>query len=329
MSIHTYNWTYLSTTTREKFVKKVEDNVYNSSAALKMLLLDGRVEEYLKGGQNVVQPVRGEKMTAHGTYSGWDTLDITPPDNIEAAVYDWSNYYASIAISRDDEDKNMGEAAVVKLIQERTEEAETVMKDDLGSDLFSGGGGNDWTGLDTAVNSATYAGINGASKTWWVSGTSSTTHTEDQLLDSTDSTHYIIKLFQAAMRSAKHNSQTPNLIVTTDLIHDIYERALEMNASYNKEVVGKRGQMLGNAGFNVLEFRGVPVVGDELCPAGYVYFLNTEYITIYTHPNTNFAFTGFKEAVNQVGRVGQILFKSVLALSNRRMHYKYSGFPTS
>ena len=326
---HTYNWDYLTSTTREKFVKKVEDNVYNSSAALKMFLMDGRVREYLKGGQNVVQPVRGTKMTAHGNYANWDTMDITPPDNIEAAVYDWANYYASIAISGDDEDKNMGEAAIVKLISERTQEAEDVIKDDLGTDLFTGTGSNAWIGLATGIDTGTYAGIPGATSTWWQSGSSATAHTEAQLLDSTDSTHYIIKLFQAAIRNATHKSEFPNLIVTSLLIRDIYERALEMSASYTKDVRSARGQMLGNAGFNVLEFRGIPVVGDELCPAGYVYFLNTNYVTIYTHPNKNFKFTGFKEAVNQDGKVGQILFKSVLALSNRRMHYKYSGFPTS
>ena len=139
-------------------------------------------------------------MTAAGSYSNWDTFDVTPPDNITGAEYEWGNYYASIAISGDDEDKNMGEAAVVKLITERTQEAEDVIKDDLGSDLFAGTGSNAWIGLGTGVDTGTYAGIAGGTSTWWQSGTSSTSHTEAQLLDSTDSTHYIIKLFQAAMR---------------------------------------------------------------------------------------------------------------------------------
>ena len=128
------------------------------------------------------------------------------------------------------------------------------------------------------------------------------------------------------MRTATHKQSKPNLIVLPQLIWDIYEATLQASARYPKT---GRGQKIADAGFNVLEFRNIPVVADEICTAGYVYFLNTEFMTIYLHPNKNFKFTGFKVPTNQDGRIGQILVKLQLALNNRRMHYKYSGFPTS
>lgn len=320
------NYDYLTATTREKFIPKLIDNIYDSSALLKTFLIDGRVKKYIRGGRKIVEPLKYEKMGASGTYSDWDTFDVTPPDNITAAEHTWGNYYASVAISGDDEDQNMGDAMVISLLKDRMEEAEQKMKDDLADDLFSGGGVKGIVGLDTAVNTGTYGGIAGATYTWWQSGASSTSHTRSQLIDPTDTTHYIALLFQAASRSCLHLGQTPNLIVTTPLVWDIYEQTLQADARYPKT---GRGQKIADAGFDVIEWRRTPVLKDELCPNGYVYFLNTNFVNLYTHPNKYFKFTGFKVPTNQDGRVGQVLTKIQLSVNNRRMHYKFTGFPTS
>lgn len=317
---------YAETVTIPKYIKKVKDNVYNYSATLKTLMLDGRIVEYLGGGSAIHDPLKYAKETASGTYSGWDTFDVTPPDNLTKAVHAWGNYYASVAISGDDEDQNSGDQQIVNLLKNRMEGAEMKMRDDLAADLFQGTGSKGIIGFDAAIGSGSYGGIDGATETWWVSGTSSTAHTRSQLIDSTDTTHYINLLFQAASRSCKHLGEKPNLIVTTDLIWDIYESTLQANARYPKT---GRGEKIADAGFDVLEWRNTPIVADELCPAGYVFFLNTNYLTIYVHPKKNFKFTGFKIPTNQDGRVGQILLKTQIATGNRRMHYKYTGFPTS
>lgn len=320
------NYDYMTATTREYFEKRAIDNIYDSSVFLKTMLIDGRVRKYLRGGRKIVDPIKYEKMGASGTYSDWDTFDVTPPDNITAAEHTWANYYASVAISGDDEDQNMGDQQVISLLADRQEEATTKMRDDLAADLFEGGGGKALVGIDTAIAAGTYGGIAGATYTWWQSGVDSTSRTRSQLIDPTDTTNYINYLFQAADRSTLHKSMTPNLIVTTPLIWDIYEGSLQSSARYVK---GKRGQMIADAGFDVVEWRNRPVVKDELCPDGYTFFLNTNFMTIYTHPNKYFKFTGFKVPTNQDGRVGQVLTKLQLAVNNRRMHYKFSGWPTS
>lgn len=322
------DYDYLSTVAREKIVPKLIDNIYDMSATLKILLLDGRVKEYLDGGTSIHETILYEKMSASGTYSGWDTVDITPPDNLTKSVHSWANYYATVGINGDDEDKIGGsDTRVINLLNQRMQEAETKMKDDLSADLFEGGGGNALVGFDTAVGAGSYGGIDGAVYTWWASGTSATAHTEAQLSDPTDTTHYIKRLFRAAERSCLHKNMVPNLIVTTPLIYDIYEETLETDARYLKT---DRGKKIADGGFDVLEWRSKPVVKDELCPAGYVFFMNTEFIKIYTHPSAYFGFTGFKQSTNQVrARVGQVYTKLQLVLNNRRMHYKFTGFPTT
>jgi len=155
------NYDYLTATTQKYFVPKVVDNIYNSSAVFQTLLMDGKIREYRKGGERIVEPLRYEKMTAGGKYSNWDTFSVVPPDNITGADYLWSSYYSTIAISGDDEDKNMGESQVVNLLSERTKEAEDYLKDILSADLFEGTASDEFQGLNLAVAQGTYAGIAG------------------------------------------------------------------------------------------------------------------------------------------------------------------------
>lgn len=322
------DYDYMTTAARERIIPKLIDNIYDMSATLKMFLIDGRIKEYVGGGTEIQEPILYEKMTASGTYSGWDTVDITPPDNLTKSAHSWANYYATVGINGDDEDKiGSSDTRVINLLNQRMQEAETKMKDDLSTDLFEGAGSNALVGMDTAIGQATYGGISGSDYTWWRSGVSTTSHTESQLLDPTDTTHYIKRLFRAAERSCLHKNMVPNLIITTPLIYDIYEETLETDARYVKT---GRGQKLADGGFDVLEWRSKPVIKDELCPAGQVYFVNTEFVKIYTHPNAYFGFTGFKQSTNQIrARVGQVYTKLQLVLNNRRMHYKFTGFPTS
>lgn len=319
------NWNYLTATTREVFVKKLVDNIYSASAGLKIMLMDHSTK--LAGGRKVVEPILYSKNTSRGRYSGFDTFNMEPPDNLTASEYTWGNYYATIAISGDDEDMNMGEAQVLSLIAQRTQEAETTLKDLIADDFYSGTNTKGIIGLDSAVGTGTYGGIAVADFAGWVSGVDAGSHTEANMLDSTNAS-YIHKLLRKAWRSCLNLGETPNLILTTPLVWDIYEQSLQANARYPKSV-NKRQEMIADAGFMALDWRGVPVVADEKCPAGYMFILNTKYLTLRIHPNKNFTFTGFQKPINQDARAGQVLFKSQLCVNNRRMHYKFSGLPTS
>lgn len=318
-------WDSLTATTREVFIPKLIDNIYDSSAFLKIALMDGAVREYTKGGRKIVEPILYGKNTSRGRYSGYDTFNMEPPENITASEYTWGNYYATITIDGDTLDQNMGAAQVLSLIGERTEEAETTLRDLIAEDLFAGTSSKGIIGLDTAIGTGTYGGIAVADFAGWVSGVDATAHTQANMVDSTNSS-YIHKLFRAAFRSCRHKSKKPNLIVTTPTVWDLYEETLQASARYVKT---GRGQKIADAGFDVLEFRNVPVVVDELCTDNYMHVMNTEYLKLRVHPNKNFKFSGFQRPSNQDAKSGQVMFKSQLCLNNRRMHYKFSSLGAS
>jgi len=316
------NYDYLTAITIEHHIPKLVDNIYESSALLFKLRADGRV---VSGGTKIKQPLLYGKNTSRGWYSGWDTFDVTIPDNLTAAVYEWGNAYISVGISGQDERENNSKEAILKLLEIRMQEAEMSLMDFLADGIYTGTDSKGIIGLNTAIGTGSYGGIDGSTYSWWQSGVDTTTHTEANMKDSTSSS-YIHKLLRDGWASCRHLGKTPNLIVTTQKVFDIYEQTLQVNARYNYTSAATK--FMADAGFQALEFRGVPIVVDDKCPDGHMYMMNTEFLSLYYHPDANFKFTGFKVPTNQDGRVGQILFSGQLAISNRRMFYKWTGLPS-
>lgn len=163
---HTIDFDYLNSITRDNYVPKIADQVYDSSATLKMLWFDGKVTEYKKGGTGIVEPLEHAKQGASGNYSGADVFDITFPDDLTAARHTWAGYYASLGITGWDEAINSGKEAVLSLLTHRTKKATKQMKDDLGNDLFAGVGAKAMKGFQSMVDTGTYGGIAGGTYSW-------------------------------------------------------------------------------------------------------------------------------------------------------------------
>ena len=122
----------------------------------------------------------------------------------------------------------------------------------------------------------------------------------------------------------------PNLVVCTHGVFNIIEAVAISQQKF--EMLNKRSQVLAQNGFPVIQYRGVPIVADEHCNAYHMYVLNTNYLNLYVHSRaagSNFRFSGFKQATNQLARVGQITWKGQLGINNRRMFYKFSSLGAS
>lgn len=321
-------WDQASTITRERFIPKLVDNIYDKSALLKIMLEDGRVKESYDGGRKIVQPIKYAKSTAVGTYDGYQTFDMTPPTYITAAEFNWGHYYSTVSVDGITLRQNMGKERVLDIMAERVDEAGMTLRDKLADDLYYGTASTGVIGLDSAVDAAdTYGGIAVADFSGWAAGEDTTAHTEANMKDST-STSYIVTLLQAAFRSATHLGSSPNLVVTTLKIFDVIEMVLHKASSFNTNNSARVTQV-GNLGFPTINFRGVPIVADEKCPANYLYVLNTDFMKFVLHPQANFYFTGYKVPVNQDAKAGQVLLDCQLTLSNRRMFYKFSSLAAS
>jgi hypothetical protein len=82
------------------------------------------------------------------------------------------------------------------------------------------------------------------------------------------------------------------------------------------------------AAFRALMVAGVPIYPDPYCPEGVMYFLNTNYLSLYIHDQGSFVFTGFESTLPnwQIGYVGAVLMIAELVNTKPRAMTKVTGY---
>jgi hypothetical protein len=296
-------------TTLKKHRKNLVDNIHKSHAIFYALKKDGAIKEE-DGGERIVQPIMYGLNSSTASYSGYDSLDVTPQTGIDAAEFNWKQYSASITISGEEQRKNSGrKEKMIDILDARTKQATMSLTEHLVTGLYSDGTGNgskDLTGLTAMVHTTgVYGGINSATYTWWQAYANAAT-----------STLSIAKMATAFNTPSLGGKDAPNLIVTTQTLFEKYEALLTATVSFYSE----RTKQLGDGGFQTLQYKGVPIVWDEQCPSGEMYFLNTNHMKLVVHKDANFDTTEFVKPENQDALVAQILFMGNITCDRRKSH---------
>jgi len=304
----------LLSTTLKNYRSNLVDQIHKSNALFFMLKEKGAIKEE-NGGERISQPILYAKNSTAGSYDGYDPLDTTPQTGIDTAEFNWKQYSASITISGREERQNAGDKyKIIDILDAKTKQAMYSLKEQIGLGIFSDGTGNgskDLTGLVAMVAATgTYGGIVSTTYTWWQS-----------YVESTGGTLTIAYMRAAFNTPTLGGRDHPNLIVTTQTLFQVYESLLTTTLSMHSSDSKK----LGDGGFQVLEYKGVPVVFDELCNSGVMYFLNTDHMKLVVHKDANFETTDFVKPDNQDAKVAQILFMGNLTCDRRASFGKLTG----
>jgi imidazoleglycerol phosphate synthase glutamine amidotransferase subunit HisH len=313
----------LLSTTLKNYRDTLVDNIFKSNALWYLLKERGAFKE-LDGGERIVVPLMYGKNSTAKSYSGYDLLDTTPQTGIDAAEYNWKQYSVSITISGEEERKNAGsKTRIINLLDAKTKQAKLSIVEALGEGTFSDGTANDskqLTGLKAMVAaSGTYGGIASGTYTWWQAYVSDAS----EALDKAD----MVTAFNSA---SVGGNDLPNIIVTTQTLFEKYEAMLSY-VSVSTTTLGsittnaEGSKKLGDLGFQTLNFKGAPVVFDELCTSTYMYFLNTNHMNLTVHKDANFKVTDFVKPEDQDARVAQILFMGNFTCDRRKSFGLLSG----
>lgn len=81
------------------------------------------------------------------------------------------------------------------------------------------------------------------------------------------------------------SSKKPDVIVTTPTLHEAYGLAVHKERRWMDQIRTGRGLIQLDAGYNVLEFDGIPMIEDIDCPAGEMLFLNSMELEIRQLPD--------------------------------------------
>lgn len=309
----------LATTLRNRR-PELRDNMSDNVALYNRLRKKSRM--MLDGGRDIVFPLEYAENGSFQFYSGYETLDISVNDIIDAAVYDWKQASCAVSISGLEQIRNSGRHAVIKLLSSKIKNAQRTFVNQMGAQVYAdgtGSGGKEMGGLGLLVpttNTNTAGGIDANTYTFW----------RNQVLDFSTalSTATTSALIQSAMRAlwidCTRNNDRPDLIPMDDLYYEMFWGSLVSIQRITSDEDAK-------AGFAGLKFVTADVVLDGgqggSMAASTMFMLNTDYLAHITHSDRDVEVVGGeRQSVNQDATVQLMLWAGNMACSNRSLQGK-------
>ena len=284
---------------------ELADNVTNNNPLLLKLKSKGNVRPF-SGGNVILEEIMYNDSSTNNTnsYSGFETLNISPNSPISAAQYSIAQYASAVTISGLEMLQNSGKEAIIDLLEGRIKVAEAQLANRINLDLYgngTGNGGKNLTGLAAAVadapTSGTYGGINRATWSFWQNQAFSGVTNGGAAVSAANIQSYMTQLAIKLVRGTDKS----DLIVADNNYYNLYVNSLQaIQRVTDPEMAG--------SGFASLKFYGGGTSADVVLgggigaqePANHMYFLNTDYIFFRPHKDRNFVpIGGERQSVNQ------------------------------
>ncbi|MFX0209379.1 MAG: phage major capsid protein [Candidatus Hodarchaeota archaeon] len=315
------NYDNITSIIKSEYIPKLEDNYFNSSYLFQKMKAQ---PDMISGGKDIHQPLQYAKGRS-GWYSEWDLLDVSPKETRTAAVFEWGYGYANITISKQQELKAAGsDHEVVSLIRSEMTNAEDTLIEDASEALYNDG--SDSTaphGLRKVIGyDRTLGGIDSTTETWWDSNVAAdvdsnytTTNLSATNLTNPNNDYFILKVIRTVWMKTIHKREKPDAIYVSEGVWNILEEVLQ---PYQNYPFTKATQAAADAGFEVLQFRGRPILWDEYCTAGYIFMINSNYFKLKMHSQDKFQLGPWQKPVNQQSRIAQITVTMQFVTGNPR-----------
>ena len=313
-------YTELTYVTRRAFIPKLVVQLYNSTPLMAALIANSQSAS--GGVSSVTVPVQGSQFVnaQWSDYSG----SFNQPSVQQGAFnaeYDLKLMIAPVpflgmegAVQQD--------AAIIPLIEARMNDATNVMMDAMATALYTNTTNTQqFIGLPAAVSaSGTYGNINRSTYPWW----GSTSYAAGNVNPTRQN------ILQYISGTVKRSAEVPTFGVcgfgTWTLLAQDYvgqeQYVITPGHGFDSDSNGPQ------AAFRALMVAGVPIYPDPYCPEGTVYFLNSNYLSLYIHEQGSFVFTGFESTLPnwQIGYVGAVLMIAELVSTKPKSMTVVSGF---
>lgn len=321
--------TFLNNVTREKFLPGLRNTIYKKPVLFNLLNGNGRVQEMT--GRGLIWDVVLTKHASVGLFGGYDTLASQPVNPVQQASLSPANYYATLAISGDEERQNSGNVEkLLDMLKTQTDNAYSTLRENIITDLYAAntsvGGRNTFVGLGAIIdNDNTYAGFNRSSTGFsdWQAQVDATAHTMANLKDSTHAS-YFPSILRTSWGNAAFDGQV-DTIVTTNKLYNLYQDIFGFTAL-------RGSSKMADLGMEGVMFQGnVNVTFDKYATANTVYGLNTSTFDFFFYPGANFDLMegGWQKPVNQDAKVAHILVSGQLVCRVPRENFIQSSVGAS
>lgn len=342
----------VTSVTRSYIVPKVYDTVTKGSPVLMKLLQNAKP---WRTGVTYDVIIKYQDSTNGGNTGIADRLD-TDRQNVRTTMsFQPKMTYKPIVIANIEQTLNEGDERVVDLLEAEFDSQAQSLMNLMAQNLWTGTGvGNNWDSLynaaDDATNFATYGG----------KSRSTYTSIKGYYLASAGAT--TLAKLATAHDAVSIGNETPDIIATTKAIWSTYESLLTptVRAGYTQNgypkmnafgMVPTTAALAGQQGFDVLFFRGTPIVKDEQVPSGKIFFINTGFFGMkginikglkqvnFKKQNTGvpagvpgrvpstlgFNFRDMMSPVDQLAEVGHIIYAGDFISENPRLQGQMVG----
>ena len=319
----TSQYNELTYVTRRAFIPKLVVQLYNSTPLMAALISNS--QQASGGVSQVTVPVQGAQFVnaQWSDYSG----SFNQPAVQQGAFNAEFNLKLMIAPVPflGMEGAVQQDYAIIPLIEARMNDASNVMMDAMATALY-----NNYTNtqqfiglpgaIDDGTNLPTYGNINRSTYGWWKSkvyAAGNVNPTRQNIL-------------QYISGTVKNGAEVPTFGVCgfgtwTLLAQDYVGQEQYVITPGN----GFDGDSNGpQAAFRALMVAGVPIYPDPYCPEGTVYFINSNYLSLYIHDQGSFVFTGFESTLPnwQIGYVGAVLMIAELVNTKPKAMTRVGGY---
>lgn len=269
----------ITTTTRSVVVPKAYDTITRGSPTILTMLQNSKP---WKTGIKYEFPIKYQDSSNGGVTGIADKLD-TDRQNVRTMLsFEPKMITKPIVLATIELSVNQGEEAIVDLLETEFDSQAQSLSLALSNQLFNGtGAGNSWDSLLNAADDGTNSALYG--------GKSKTTYPSLKGYYLASAGALTLAKMATAYDAVLTGMDTPTHIVTTKALWSVYESLLNSTvvANYSTNgypkynafgsVSGQQAAFSGGYGFDVLYYRGTPVIRDEQVSAGNMYLINANY----------------------------------------------------
>lgn len=287
------------------------DNFFGSAPVWAMIRKRKAVP--LRGGE-VIKSSHIYGALPAGSYGRGDEFGTEVTEFATTMVHNWKFCRSEVNLNVIDVDLNDSPEQTFDLVEAAMENGELSLIDDMSDQLYGDGTGNgnkDLDGLAIAVSrTGTYGGI--------VRGTDSQGSSIRAAVEDTTGGALALATVNTHFGTCTVGRKKPDLLVTTQTLwNKIWERS--QPSEQNKP------SAMRDIGFEAVRMNGADVTVDSHVPSGFLYLLNMEFFSLYTHKKWDFRFRGFMEPSNQQVQLGQLIVWCNLVCRGPRFQGVASG----
>lgn len=289
------------------------DQVFQITPMYDKLVESGRIRSRVPDGTHFEISIRYDRQDQNTQWFGRGAkFGRAEKESLTRLFYQTKNLGTSIVRFWDDDRKNRGDAQIINYVEEIVENTRISLQDSLATDLWvEDSDPLSITALPTLISTTPTTGSVGGQTR------SSNPYLVNQTTDMTSDS--VAALLLDRMRTMYNDCslmkfggrRTPNLIITTQTIYETLEGLAEDLRVFDTNKTQRYSFGMGD-----LMYKGAEIFWDPECPAGNMYFLNTDTLELAYDPSAWFWMNKWKEDADGLDRTTQVVAVCQLLCTN-------------